>query len=81
MSSNAFAFQSLDNAVGQYDQATLMTRVIDHDVPGPVAGEHILPGHSGKMQLQSRLHLRQVGGSGNITSFSCRNKVFVPVPA
>jgi hypothetical protein len=33
------------------------------------------------MQLQSRLHLRQVGWSGNITSFSRRDKVFVPAHA
>jgi hypothetical protein len=59
----------------------LVTLVVDNDMPGPIAGEHILSGNSGKMQLQSRLHLRQVGWSGNITSFSCRDKVFVPAEA
>ena len=74
-----FSVPIFNQAIGQYDQALLMTRLIDHDVSSPVAGEHILFGKHGKMQLHVRLHLRQIGVSGNITSFLRLDKVFVSI--
>jgi len=69
-------FPIFNDAIGQYDQILLMAFAVDQDVSGSVAGKYILLGKCGKMQLQLRLHLRRVGGSGNITSFLLRNKVF-----
>jgi hypothetical protein len=50
--------------------------VIDHDVVGSVTSKQVVPGRTGKMQFHTRLHLRQFSGSGNITSFSRRDKGF-----